>query len=403
MPYAVDWRALMVVLPILWNKERKYFVIAHVAVRTMRSISAATSVIQRRYRIVLSGRGSSPAVDVTPGRKQEVAASLRTTVMFQLKEQSAIGVPLDVKAAEVFVAVAEELHFSRAAARVYMTQPAVSRHVARLEAALGLSLLKRSKRNVELTPEGHAFLGAARDMLAAARRAVEAAQLTSRGATGLIRVGSAGSYPNELAGHIARAFRREHSSVEIRLTQSSYVTLPLAGVDRNLVDVAVVRAPVLASSVVFEPLIREPRVLALSAKHRFAERHSVEVEELDGEGVVSSLYWSQHLRDYWAGAQDGRDAAYRVTALANGPGEWLSAISAGSGMSLCPASIASYYTRDDLAYVRVDGLATNAVGLVWRHDQLGPVLRNFIDSARAYVNQNPVVGWRSRPGGRPCG
>ena len=305
----------------------------------------------------------------------------------------------------MFVAVAEELHFSRAAARVYMTQPAVSRHVARLEAALGLSLFKRSKRNVELTPEGHAFLGAARDMLAAARRAVEATQLTSRGAAGLIRVGSAGSYPNELAGHVGRAFRREHSSVEIRLTQSSYVTLPLAGVDRNLVDVAVVRAPVLASGVSFEPLIREPRMLAVSAKHRFAERHSVEVEELEGEGVVSSLHWSKHVRDYWAGAHDGRDKAYRVTALANGPGEWLSAISAARGISLCPASIASYYARDDMSYVRVEGLATNALGLVWRQDQLGPLLRNFIDSARACVDQNPVVdggaiasGWHAPEG-----
>lgn len=316
--------------------------------------------------------------------------------MSEFQEHSAPALPLDVKAAEVFVAVAEELHFSRAAARVHMSQPAVSRQVTRLEAALGVALFERSHRRVELTPEGHAFLGAARDMLAAARRAVDAAQLTSRGGAGFIRVGSAGIYPNELAGHVVRAFGREHSSVEIRLTQSSYVTLPLAGIDRNLVDVAVVRAPVLASGVDFEPLIEEPRLLAVSARHRFAARHVVEFEELAGEGVVSSLHWSQHLRDYWAGVEDGRDAAYRVTVLAASTGEWLSAIADGSGISLCPASIASYYTRDDLRYVRVGRLASDAVGLAWRQDQLGPLLRNFIDSTRAYVEQNPVLGWRSR-------
>jgi DNA-binding transcriptional LysR family regulator len=311
--------------------------------------------------------------------------------------------PLDVKAAEVFVAVAEELHFSRAAARVYMTQPAVSRHVTRLEATLGVVLFKRSKRHVELTPEGHAFLGAARDMLAAARRAVEAAQLTSRGGAGLIRVGSAGTYPNELAGLIVRAFRRRHSSVEIRLTQSSYVTRPLAGVDRNLVDVAVVRAPVLASGVDFEPLIQEPRLLAVSAHHRAAAGRTVELDELKREGVVSSLHWSQNLRDYWAGVEDGLDASYRVTALANSPGEWLSAIGDGSGISLCPASVGSYYTRNDVSCVRVGGLTPNAVGLAWRQDQLGPLLRNFIDGARAYVDQNPCVGWRFRQGERTGG
>jgi DNA-binding transcriptional LysR family regulator len=320
--------------------------------------------------------------------------------VFGLKEHSAPALALDIKAAEVFVAVAEELHFSRAAARVYMTQPAVSRHVTRLEAALGVVLFNRSKRHVELTSEGHAFLGAARDMLAAARRAVEAAQLTSRGGAGLLRVGSAGIYPNELAGLIVRAFRREHSSVEIRLTQSSYVTLPLAGIDRNLVDVAVVRAPVLASGVDFEPLIQEPRLLAVGAHHRCAARRTLELEELKGEGVVSSRHWSQNLRDYWAGVEDGLDGAYRVTALADNPGEWLSAIAEGSGISLCPASIASYYTRDDLTYVRVGGLATNAVGLAWRREHVGPLLRNFIDSARTYVDQNPIVGWRSRNGDR---
>jgi DNA-binding transcriptional LysR family regulator len=126
------------------------------------------------------------------------------SVCFELKEHSAPALPLDVKATEVFVAVAKELHFNRAAERVYMTQPAVSRHVTRSEAALGVVLFDRSKRRVELTPEGYAFLGAARDMPAAARRAVEAAQLTSRGGAGLIRVGSGRHLP-ERAGWTYRA------------------------------------------------------------------------------------------------------------------------------------------------------------------------------------------------------
>jgi DNA-binding transcriptional LysR family regulator len=314
--------------------------------------------------------------------------------LFEFEQRPVAGLCVDVRAAEVFVAVAEELHFSRAASRVYMTQPAVSRHVTRLEAALGVVLFKRSKRQVELTPEGHAFLGAARSMLAAARRAVEAAQLSSRGGAGLIRVGSAGTYPNELAGVIVRAFCREHSSVEIRLTQSSYVTAPLAGVDRNQVDIAVVRAPVLASGVDFQPLVQEPRLLALSARHRLAKTHSIDLQELEHEGMVSSLHWPQHLRDYWAGVHDGLDASYRTTALANNPGEWLSAIAQGSGISLCPASLASYYTRQDLAYVRVDGLAKNPIGLAWRHDQHGPLMRHFIHTTRAHIQQNPILGWQ---------
>jgi DNA-binding transcriptional LysR family regulator len=153
----------------------------------------------------------------------------------------------------------------------------------------------------------------------------------------------------------------------------------------------------------FEPSSQEPRLLAVSARHRLAGARTIELEELDREGVVSSLHWSQQLRDYWAGVGDGVDASYRVAALANSPGEWLTAIAEGIGVSLCPASIANYYTRDDLAYVRVGGLAPSSVGLAWRNDQVGPLMRNFIDSTRAYLEQNPALRWQSRNGAQSCG
>jgi DNA-binding transcriptional LysR family regulator len=302
---------------------------------------------------------------------------------------------LEVRAAEVFVAVADELHFGRAAARLHMTQPAISRHVRKLELGLGVTLFKRSNRHVELTPEGTAFLAAAREVLAAARRAVEAAQLAGRGAVGTIRFGSAGTFPNELAVRLIHAFRREHSAVEVSVFQSSYVTTPTAGIDRDQVDVGLVRAPLIASGVEFEPVVREPRVLAVSANHRLAGRWSVTLEEIAGEPIVSSLHWSQRVRDYWAGAQDGLDPAYQASVLANGPGEWLAAVADGRGVCLCPGSLAGYYTREDLAYVRVEGLAPNAVGLAWRPAQLGPVVENFIDQARAFFSTMPVASLSS--------
>jgi DNA-binding transcriptional LysR family regulator len=112
---------------------------------------------------------------------------------------------IDVRSAEVFVAVAEELHYGRAAEHVYITQPAVTRHTNRLEALLGITLLRRMNRHVELTPEGHVFLGAGRGVRESARRAVEAAQLAVRGRVGQLRLGSAGTLPNELAVRLVRA------------------------------------------------------------------------------------------------------------------------------------------------------------------------------------------------------
>jgi DNA-binding transcriptional LysR family regulator len=138
----------------------------------------------------------------------------------------------------------------------------------------------------------------------------------------------------------------------------------------------------------------------VSAHHRLAARHAVQLGELEREGVVSSLHWSQRLRDYWAGVEDGLDASYRVTALANNPGEWLSAIGYGSGISLCPASIASYYARADVSCVRVAGLATNAVGLAWRQDLARASAAQLHRQRPGLCRSKPVVGWRSRNGDR---
>ncbi|MBV9424189.1 MAG: LysR family transcriptional regulator [Solirubrobacterales bacterium] len=303
---------------------------------------------------------------------------------------------LDVRAAEVFVAVAEELHFGRAADRLYMTQPGVSRHISRLEAALGLTLLRRTNRHVELTREGHVFLTSARDVLVSARRAVEAAQLAARGGAGQLPLGSAGTLPNELAVRLVRAFRAIHPAVEVQLVQSSYITCPLGGLDRGSVELAVVRAPLSVPGLMFEPLMQEARLVALSARHHLADRASVTVADLAGEPIVTSDSWSRALRDYWAGVDDGADPSYGVAVAAPGPGEWLAALAEGQGVSLCPGSIAGYYQRQDVAYVRVEDLRPCTVGLAWRAGDGGPILGNFVASATSYLATHNLRGWMAK-------
>jgi DNA-binding transcriptional LysR family regulator len=303
-----------------------------------------------------------------------------------------LAVPLDVRAAEVFVAVAEELHFGRAAGRVHMTQPAVSRHITRLEASLGVMLLQRTNRHVELTPEGEVFLGGARDVIAAARRAVETAQLAARGAVGELRVGSAGLLPNELALRVVRAFRRRYLDVDVLLSQFSHQTRPLAGLDRRQTDVAFVRAPVLAG-MRFAPLIDEPRVAVLGAAHPLAKRQQLTLAALSREPVVTSAAWPQRIRDYWAGVDDGADATYAVAIVTHGLGEWLAALADGKGWSLCPRSIAAYYERDGLVFGPVEGLGHGTIGLAWRSDHDVALVVNFVRSAGEYVAAHSLGGW----------
>jgi DNA-binding transcriptional LysR family regulator len=312
-------------------------------------------------------------------------------------------VTLDVKAAEVFVAVAEELHFGRAAARVHMTQPAVSRHVSKLEATLGVGLLHRSNRHVELTPEGRIFLAAARDALAAARRAVDAAQRASRGEAGEIRIGSAGTLPNELAWQLVRAFRRRHPAVEVRLSQFGYQSRPLAGIESHEADVALVRAPLAMAGLSFEPLVHEERVAVLGVAHPLARTRPLTLQEFADEPVVTVTAWPKRLRDHWAGVDDGADPGYQVGAVVNGLGDWLGALADRRGVSLCPASIAGYYERADLAFAPIAGVGHSTIGLAWRLDFDGPLLRKFRTCAcehlagRAHGCWTAIAGGRSQP------
>jgi DNA-binding transcriptional LysR family regulator len=102
------------------------------------------------------------------------------------------------------------------------------------------------------------------------------------------------------------------------------------------------------------------------------------------------------VRDHWAGVDAGADPAYQLSILASGPGEWLNAIADGRGVSLCPASIATYYQRSDLMYLAIEGSAPSEVGLAWRVDRQGPLVRNLIASADAYVAEHRLSesSWR---------
>jgi DNA-binding transcriptional LysR family regulator len=249
---------------------------------------------------------------------------------------------------------------------------------------------------VELTPEGQIFLPAARDVLISTRRAVEAAQMAARGGVGQLRLGSAGTLPNELAVRLVRAFRAAHPAVEVTLSQSSYITCPLAEVDRGDVELAVVREPIPRGGLDFVALLHERLAVAMSASHPLARRRSVTIDELRGEPIVTSAHWPQTLRDYWAGAGEGTHPGYVVAVAARGPGEWLSALAEGKGICLCPRSIAGYYRRDDLAYVQVEDLRPCATGLAWRRESDAALLRNFVECARTHASCRDLRGWTAQ-------
>src|SRR6476661_5445384 len=171
---------------------------------------------------------------------------------------------LDFRALRYFVAVAEELHFTRAAERLYIAQPALSEQIKRLESTLGVALLRRTTRRVELTAAGEAFLVRARRILDEADAAVAEAGLAARGETGSLRVATGATAGVALVPETLRALREERPQVSVELSQMDWENY-FGGLGEGSVDAAFVWLPVAHPELSFTPLHTEPRVAALAA------------------------------------------------------------------------------------------------------------------------------------------
>src|SRR5262245_52182100 len=150
---------------------------------------------------------------------------------------------MELRHLRYFVAVAEELHFGRAAARLHIVQPALSRQIRALEQEMTLRVFERDRRRVALTAGGAAFLGEARAILAAVDHAVETARRADRGESGILRIGYIPAVVYTGLPDIVRAFRKRFPGVDVRCPQMN-PALQVAALIAERVDVGFVAVPV---------------------------------------------------------------------------------------------------------------------------------------------------------------
>ncbi|EFH11675.1 LysR family transcriptional regulator [Pseudoroseomonas cervicalis] len=183
-----------------------------------------------------------------------------------------------------FVAVAEELHFGRAAARLHMLPSALGRQVRQLEEELGTALLARTTRHVALTAAGSALLEEARSLLAGAAAAARRVRALAQEAQ-LLRLGAIDSAASTLLPPLLSAFRARHPGVETRLTEEkSARLLPMLASGR--LDLAFIRTPPAESGLAFLPLRQERLVAALPRGHALARRRMLTARDLVGERLI---------------------------------------------------------------------------------------------------------------------
>lgn len=194
-------------------------------------------------------------------------------------------VSMEFRQLQLFVAVAEELHFGRAAARVGMAQPPLSQQIRRLEAELGAALFVRTSRRVALTPAGDRLLIEARALLTRRSEVIGQVRRASLGQAGRLRIGFAASSAFGVLPAIVLKFRGRFPGIELELDDRE--TLPVGpALTTGELDLAIVRAPFQHDGVTVERLLRERFVLALPARHPHARHKRVALASLAGAPFV---------------------------------------------------------------------------------------------------------------------
>jgi len=192
---------------------------------------------------------------------------------------------LDLRHFRYFVAVAEELHFGRAARRLHLAQPPLSQQIRQLEERLGVQLFVRSTRRVELTPAGRVFLDSARRALAEAASAVNVVQRAGRGELSTLRIGFTDSSALSVLPGALRRFRRAYPAVHLELVEGDS-TAQLTALERDAIDVAVVAGPVSAPAMFAETVLRDRFAAVLPAGHPLARRTAIALSTLAAQPLI---------------------------------------------------------------------------------------------------------------------
>jgi len=284
-------------------------------------------------------------------------------------------VDVDLRKLRYFVAVAEESHFGRAAERLHITQPVLSRQIRALEQELRARLFTRSKLSTELTDAGRQLLEDARPLLASAQALRRRVQQAERGASAF----TVGFMPGITVTGAVRVFSARHPELDVKVVRTFWED-QVQGVHEGLLDVSFVRLPVDHRGLALRPIFREPRVAALPEQHPLASKESIGIADLAAE---------QLLQDPDA-VPEWRDLPDRIGGEAAGPRpgfrsveEKLEHVATSGGVVVLPLSTAAYYTHADVAYVPIDDIGPNEVCLAWSADRNSPLMSEFADIAAA--------------------
>ncbi|MFI7015561.1 LysR family transcriptional regulator [Streptomyces sp. NPDC050164] len=286
---------------------------------------------------------------------------------------------VDTRLLRYFVAVAEEGALTRAAERLFVSQPALTKQIKQLEAQLGVRLFTRSRTGMALTEPGRILEERVPALLAEWDRVRRETRSAAGRAACVLRVGFMASAANEATPRIIAEFARRRPGWRADMRQAAWSN-PSAGLVDGDVDVALLRLPFPGQDALRTVvLFTEPRWVALPAGHPLATCDVIPFRDLWDEPFVAAPPESGRWREYWLATDEREGHPVRIGAVTDQPDDWLSAIANGYGMALAPASAARFYARPGITYRPVSGVSPSQVGVAWaRSEDTAPVVQDFV-------------------------
>jgi DNA-binding transcriptional LysR family regulator len=289
---------------------------------------------------------------------------------------------LELRHLRYFVAVAEELHFSRAAQRLRIAQPPLSQQIRKLEEHIGCSLFTRNSRMVALTAAGETLLERSRYILRRLDEDLESVRRVGRGEIGTLTVGFIGSAMLTVLPALISSYRKRFAKVDLRLRELTTSSL-VDAIRQGAVDLGFLRDAGTAEGLILETVVAERFVIALAEKHPLAKRKKISLADLKNDSLIlfarelGPLAWDKTIALC-------ETSGFRPAIVQDAP-EWLTVlrlVSSGLGFSIAPACVATIKTPGVVCRELTKCPTLTNIELARRSDHLNPIMETFLAEAR---------------------
>jgi DNA-binding transcriptional LysR family regulator len=290
---------------------------------------------------------------------------------------------VELRDIEIFLVLAEELHFGRTAQRLHVSQARVSQAIKKQERRIGAELFARTSRTVRLTEVGRQFRDDLQPVYAGLHQSLERAQLAARGITAQLRVSLMPFNVGDLHPYW-KAFRARHPQWGLQVRQSTF-THVFDQLRSGTMDVLVAWLPVEEPDFTVGPILcTDSRILAVAADHRFASRDSVPLELLaefphgTADGLVD--YWEDSYLPFTT--PRGRTIERIASAVSDNSDELISHVGMGEIINMFPTHVTRHWGMSHIRWLPVPDMATMNFALIWRTEAENDLIRALADTVR---------------------